>query len=517
MADNMQRSKVGGCGSLRTAVAISIALVLFNAIVPGTQAQIATMPSIGSLLQSNNSTSDDNNRPIYVEGYVTGTDSARSSDSYPLPGAVIYFIKNQQIVNQTKSNAVGYYSVVVTPGTYSVVTAASGFQTLMTEETFRGTRTLDRLMTKVPYNGLVPYAVNPVVETSPGREVRATICIENSQLSDQYLSFGLQAPEKDMKNWIGWTPEGDMLGVRSGDKREISFSFQYNGDTRGAFVWYLLVTGGPFFAKIPIVVIVKDMPYESLDLYTNYPTRTVKPGDVAHFVFNVNNGYSRDKPLLLDIEKPAGWGGTTGNGTLFYAAENQIATSDFWVYVPKSASPGFYNVNLTLKGKDVASNRLQLQIQVQGTPVYEALIKGYGVSDEGYPSINLSEGDAFDLPVRVFNDGDFPVDLAVTAQIGDNWAYYFNNAPWEKIKVEPGSASEFAIRARVPNGTAGNYTAKIYLEGGGQETMIMAQLNVQSRREPLLKADSLVGLALAGGTAGVIAASLLVTRKRRRY
>jgi uncharacterized membrane protein len=500
-------------GLLRAAAAIVLAMTIIGLLAPASMAQI-TLP--GNLQLSNSS--GDTDRPIYVEGYITGSDDGLQKSAYAVPGTVIYFIKNQTVVNQTKSNSIGYYSVVITPGTYSVVTAAAGFQTLMTEETFQGTRTLDRLLKKIPYTGLVPYAVNPVLETSPGRPVSCTVCVDNCQLQDQYIAFGLQPPEIDTNNWGGWCPQGEMLGIRTGDSREITFMFQYNGDRRGAFVWYVLVTGGPFYAKIPVIVIVKDMPYESLDLYSNYPTRTMKAGDTAHFVFNVNNGYARDKPLMLNIEKPQGWGATTGNGTIFYAADRQIASSDFWVYVPKSAAPGYYSVNLTLVGQNVASNKLMFQIKVEGTPAYEAIIKGYRVSSEGYPSINLSGGDTFDLPVRIYNDGEFPLELMATAEVGDNWAYYLSGAPWNKIKVEPGSASEFVIRAQVPNGTTGNYTAKIYLEGNDQDSMLMAQLVVQPRTQAPLKAESFAGLLLAAGTAGVIAASLVTTaRRRRRY
>jgi uncharacterized membrane protein len=487
-----------------------VAMVLAAAIV----LLYLTMPAATADTTSNNSSE----RSIYVEGYITGTNDGREEGSYPVPGAIIYFIKDQQIVNQTKANAIGYYSVTITSGTYSVVTVAAGFQTLMDEQTFKGTRTLDRLLKKVPYAGLIPYAVNPVIETSPGRPVSVTVCVENSQLQDQYVAFGLQAPEAETRNWVAWCPEGQQVGVRSGDQREISFMFQYNGERRGAYLWYVLVTGGSFYAKIPVVVIVKDMPYESVDLYTNYPERTVKAGDTARFVFNVNNKYARDKPLKLDIQKPDGWGATTGNGTLFYAAENQLVSSDFWVYIPKDTSPGYYSVNLTLIGQNVSSNKLMLNVKVEGTPAYEAMIKGYRTSSEGYPLINLSEGDAFDIPVRVFNDGDFPIDMAVTAEIGDNWAYYISGAPWDKIEIEPGSASEFTVRSRVPNGTTGNYTAKIYLDGDGQTSMIMAQLDLVPRTEPMLRSDSLGGLLLAGGTIGAIAVSLVfTTRKRRRY
>ncbi len=360
------------------------------------------------------------------------------SDLAPVPGATIYFIKDQQIVNQSTTNAVGFYSVIITPGEYSVVTVAQGMQTLMTEETFQGTRTLDRQLMAIPYSGIVPYAVNPVVETSPGRPVSVTIAVENSQLGDQYLTFTEQTPSAD---WVAWPADGDgngdMLGLRSGDKGEISFMFQYNGNQHGAAVMYVLVSGGPFYAKIPVVIVVKDMPYESMDLYSNEPQRTIKAGTMVNFTFNVNNKYSRDEPLTLDIQKPDGWGASTGKGTEFYVADDEQASSDLWVYAPADAAPGFYTVNLTLKGQDVSSNTLHLQIQVVGIPAYDALIRGYSESSDGYPNINLSEGDTFDLPVHVYNNGEFPLDITATAEVGDNWAYYLDGAPWDKITIAP--------------------------------------------------------------------------------
>ena len=499
-------------------IVLAAALLLFTVILP-----VASRISLADSSDLLTNSSDDSDRSIYVEGYITGMNTAQDSSSYPVPGAVIYFIKDQQIVNQTKANAIGYYSVIITPGKYSVVTAAGGFETLMDEHTFDGTVTLDRHLVKVPYAGLIPYAVNSVVETSPGRPASVTICVENSQLQDIYAAFSLQTPDADSRNWVGWCPEGEMLGIRSGDRREISFDFQYNGAQRGAYLWYVLVNAGSFYAKIPIVVVVKDMPYESLDLYSNSPQRTVKAGDTAHFVFSVDNTFAQDKPLALAIDKPDGWGATTGNGSLFYAAKGRTASSDLWVYVPKDTAPGYYTVNLTLGGQNVSSNKLMLYLQVQGAPAYQALIKGYKASAEGYPSINLTDGDTFDIPVRVYNDGDFPMNLDVTAEVGDNWAYYLDGAPWDRITVDPGSASEFNIRSRVPNGTTGNFTAKIYLDGGAsqsdsQQTMLMAELNVTPRKVPIIRSDSLGGLLLAGGTAGVIGISLLATmRKKRRY
>ncbi len=482
------------------------------------------LPQVVYAASTNSTTDTGSNRAIYVEGYIT-ENSMRGGilTALPIPNAVIYFIKNNQVVNQSKSNTVGYYSVVITSGEYSVVTAASGYETSMTEETFQGTRTLDQVLKQIPYNGLVPYVLNPVIETSPGRPVEATIVVENSQLVDQYLTFTSNVPGKPGE-WTSWFPDGESLGVRSGAEERLQVMFQYNGNQKIPAVAHVIVNGGPFYADIPVVIIVKDLPYESIDLYSNAPQKVVKPGTTTNFVFNVNNKYAQGKTLLVNISKPVGWDASTLNGSIFYTYEGLIASSDLWVYVPKDAAPGYYYVNVTLQGQDTMSNMLQFQVQVQGTAPYDALIKGYNKSDEGYPVVNLTDGDSIDIPVRVYNNGDFPLQIYAYAEVGDNWDYYVSGTPFGKITIDPGSAGEFVVKSKVPNGTYGNYSAKISLEGssqdqsGNEDMTLIAQLDIKPKQEQKLGDTSLLTLLLAGATAGTIGISLVraSTKKRRR-
>ena len=461
-------------------------------------------------------------RTIYIEGYIT-ENSMRGGlqTALPIPNAVIYFIKDNQIVNQTTSNTIGYYSVVITSGTYSVVTAASGYQTLMTEETFQGTQTLDRTLAQIPYNGLIPYALNPVVETSPGRPVTVTIVIENSQVTDQFLTFTANVPN----DWTVSFPDGYEYSVRSGAEERMHFTFEYDGTQKTPVVAHLIVNGGPFYADIPIVIIVKDLPGESLDLYSNAPQKVVKPGTTADFIFSVNNKYAQGKTLLVNITKPAGWAASTLNGSIFYTYEGQISSSDLWVYVPKGTAPGYYYVNVTLQGQDTKSNMLQFQVQVQGTTPYDALIQGYKTSDEGYPVINLTDGGPIDIPIRVYNNGEFPLDISAAAEVGDNWDFYMSDMPFGTITIYPGNAGEFIVKSKVPNGTYGNYTAKISLKGSSQDLSgdpdltLIAQLDIKPKQEQKIGDTSLLTLILAGATAGIIGISLVraSTKKRRRF
>ena len=340
-------------------------------------------------------------------------------------------------------------------------------------------------------------------------------------MTDQFLTFTANVPN----NWGVTFPDGYELGVRSGAEERIHITFQYNGNQKTPVVAHVIVNGGPFYADIPIVIIVKDLPDETIDLYSNAPQKVVKPGTTTNFIFSVNNKYAQGKTLLVNISKPAGWGATTLNGSIFYTYEGQIASSDLWVYVPKGTAPGYYYVNVTLQGQDTKSNMLQFQVQVQGTTPYDALIQGYQKSDEGYPVINLTDGGPIDIPVRVYNNGEFPLQISASAEVGDNWDYYMSDMPFGKISIDPGSAGEFVVKSKVPNGTYGNYTAKISLEGssqdqsGNEEQTLIVQLDIKPKQEQKFGDTSLLTLILAGATAGTIGISLVraSTKKRRRF
>jgi hypothetical protein len=92
-------------------LAVVFILIIVSIAALRSSAQTATFSPI-SLSSSDDS---DGNRSIYIEGYITGGLDNGHSDLAPVPGASIYFIKDQQIVNQSTSNAVGFYSVIITP------------------------------------------------------------------------------------------------------------------------------------------------------------------------------------------------------------------------------------------------------------------------------------------------------------------------------------------------------------------------------------------------------------------
>ena len=95
------------------------------------------------------------------------------------------------------------------------------------------------------------------------------------------------------------------------------------------------MNGGAYFAEIPVILVVKDLPFEEISFWTYTPETVVKPGDTMSFVINAENMYAQDKDIRLTIDKPDGWSVTTGNGTELYLPDGKTGSFYLWVYVPR--------------------------------------------------------------------------------------------------------------------------------------------------------------------------------------
>jgi uncharacterized membrane protein len=452
---------------------------------------------------------------IVIQGYVskaTGT-SDIPGDLMPVAGAQIYFILNNAVVANATSNPIGYYAVSLPAASgYTVAVSQSGFQSQIIQADFLQTRTFDIRLKVIPFNGYVPYALYPVLETSPGREFDCTIVVQNNQVIDQMVTF-TAVTGNDMQAWF---PDGEAMMIRSGDVNRMTFKLKYIGTTLGPQVLKVTVNGGAYFAEIPVVVVVKDLPFEEISFWTYAPEKVVRPGDITSFVIYAENLYAQDKDLQVIIDKPEGWTVTTGNGTELYVPDGKTGSSNLWVYVPKEEKSGNYTINLTVLGQGVRSNALLLKVRVEGKPMYDAIISGQNRSAEGYPRLNLSSGQPFALRVRVYNSGDFPVSVQATAEAGDNWYSYIEGVPNGHVYVDPGKAQEFTVRSRVPNETYGNFTAKVYLESEGQMMTLLALITIPQPPEvpPETRRDW-AGITLAGATAATFVVAMGASVLRR--
>ncbi len=450
-----------------------------------------------------------------VEGYVSEASEIRGRPGVliPVPGAKIYFVRNNAVIATTSSNLVGYYTVSISPGDYTVAVAATGFQTLIVQQTFSSTQTYNIELTPVPFNGFVPYALYPVLETSPGREVECIIVVENYQVVDQMVTFAVVTPPE----WLAWFPQGEAMMIRTGDTNQMKFTMKYEGKEQGPHAMKVVINGGSYFAEVPVIVVVKDLPFETLDFYSNSPEKVVKPGNTIDFLLTAENNYAQDKDLDIRIDDmPKNWSATTGNGTEFYVPDGKTASTNFFVYVPSDTRPGNYTMNLTVYGEGVKSKPLMLTVRVEGAPLYDALIKCYNRSADGFPEFNVSPGTSFEIPVRIYNSWTFPVTVQASAEVADNWLYNISGVPGGRVKLEPHKAQEIKITTAVPNGTYGNFTVRVYLESSGRDMTLIGRIIVPAPPEPTPVPQTTHGWegpVLTGITAGAIlitiAASLL--------
>jgi hypothetical protein len=268
--------------------------------------------------------------------------------------AHIYFIRNNAIVANVTSNPVGFYAVSLPPAiSYTVAVSARGFQSEIQQYDIPDIQNLNFHLTPIPFNGFVPYALYPVLETSARREVDCTIVVQNNQVVDQMVTFTV-VTSTDMQAWF---PSGQAMMVRTGESGRMTFKLKYVGTGHGAQVMSVIVNGGAYFAEIPVVLVVKDLPFEEIGLWSYTPEAEARPGDTLSSVVNAENMYAQDKDIRLAIDKPAGWSVTTGNGTELYLPDGRTGSFYLWAYVPRETPAGNYTINVNVTGEGIKSNK----------------------------------------------------------------------------------------------------------------------------------------------------------------
>lgn len=449
---------------------------------------------------------------VSVQGYIRESVIIRDRPGVliPVPGALIYFINNGTIVAQTVSNPIGFYSVTVPADFYTIVVATKGFQTEIIPISIPNSLTFDIGLVPVPFNGFVPYLRFPVLETSPGREVECFVYVENYQITDQMVTFTAVTPPE----WQAWFPLGEAMMIRSGSVDQLIFKLKYTGKQQGPHIMKIVVNGGAYFAEIPVVVIVKDLPYEKVELYAFSPEKIVKPGTTATFYLSTENKYAQDKAMNFVFDKPPNWSVSTGNGTAFLIPDGYRVSTGLYVYVPSDTKPGDYYVNVSLEGEGVTTDTVRLHVQVEGTPLFDVSIKSTAM-DGGYPLFNGTSPGSLSVPLRIYNSWDFPLSISIAAEVGDNWPFYISGAPTKCIILKPGEARELTIKATVPNGTYGNYTANVYVSVDGQESTQVALIRIPAPPEKPSQ-NGWEGLVLTAATAGAILTTLMWPAKKRK-
>jgi len=263
----------------------------------------------------------------------------------------------------------------------------------------------------------------------------------------------------------------------------------------------LLLIATPVLAADPPVA-----PVKGLWLLTDYPSQTVRPGEVANIRFKLQNAGLAPESLALSVQGvPQGWkADVLGGGQPVAAAMpgvNESTSLQLRVDVPKDAKPGSQTLTINAKG---ASQAISLPVTLTiGTEAPAKLtIKAK------LPSLMGTPRSSYEYTLSVSNDSGKDLTVALSAQAPANFGTTFTEGygsnEISSIPIEAGQSKDIKVKVTPPRDVkAGNYPVlvKVAAEGATAEQRVSLQISGQGRLSLTAKDGRLSGEAQAGKTA----------------
>ena len=243
-----------------------------------------------------------------------------------------------------------------------------------------------------------------------------------------------------------------------------------------AFLFATLVAGTGFAQG--------DTP-KGLFLTTDYPSQTVRAGEVATIRLKLTNAGLPPEPVALALKDvPAGWKiDILGGGQPVAAAMpgvNQDVALQLRVDVPKDAKPGSSKILISAKGPIAQSVELPLTLTVGTEAPAKLSIKSR------LPSLRGTPRSAFEYTVTVGNDSGKDLTVALSAQGPANFQTTFTEGfgsnEISSIPIEAGQTKDIKVKVTPPRDVkAGDYPVlvKVASEGATAELRVTLQVSGQ--------------------------------------
>jgi uncharacterized membrane protein len=244
---------------------------------------------------------------------------------------------------------------------------------------------------------------------------------------------------------------------------------------------------------------------KGLWLLTDYPSQTVRPGEVANIRFKLQNAGLSPEPLALSVSgAPAGWKvDILGGGQPVAAAMpavNESVSLQLRVDVPKDAKPGSQTVKVVAKGA-TQSIELPVTLTIGSEAPAKLTIKSR------LPSLRGTPRSSFEYTLSVSNDSGKDLTVALAAQGPANFQSTFTEGygsnEISSIPIEAGQSKDIKVKVTPPRDVkAGDYPVlvRVSAEGATAEQRVTLQVSGQGKLGLSTKDGRLSGEATVGKT-----------------
>jgi uncharacterized membrane protein len=246
-------------------------------------------------------------------------------------------------------------------------------------------------------------------------------------------------------------------------------------------------------------------PVKGLWLLTDYPSQTVRVGEIANVRFKLQNAGLAPEQLALSVSGvPQGWKiDILGGGQPVAAAMpalNESVSLQLRVDVPKDAKPGSQSVMVHAKG---ATQSIDLPVTLTIANDTPAKL---GIKTK-LPSLMGTPKSSFDFTMTVSNDSGKDLTVALAAQAPANFQTTFTEGygtnEISQIPIEAGASKDIKIKVTPPREVkAGTYpvTVRVSAEGATAEQKVTLQISGQGKLALSTKDGRLSGEATVGKT-----------------
>lgn len=199
-----------------------------------------------------------------------------------------------------------------------------------------------------------------------------------------------------------------------------------------------------------------------IDLSTEYPGMSVKPGDSLNITIDMNNTSGSDTDVAVQIaELPEGWDGYLKGGSYevsrVHVKNGEDADVTLHLDVPEEMTEGTYHVIVSGNGENGGADRLNLSFDVTEENA------GRGSFSSEYPEQEGTSGTDFSFSTTLINNGltSQSYSLSSNAPIGWNVSFKPSDSSTNVAAIEVDSASSQGLTVAVAppeNVAAGDYT-----------------------------------------------------------